>query len=1296
MTAAATAPRTVARYRLEQRIGAGTVAEAWRAKSFGVEGFEKTLVVKLLLPELAGDAKFVENFVHEVELAVRLSHANVVQVFDLGRVEDGNVAQYYLAMEHVAGRDLASLLADLGHERASSSLGFALYVASEVAKALDHAHRRRDAALSPLGIVHADLSPENVLLSWEGEVKVSDFCVARALYSALDGAGPLSHPRLRAKLSSASPELARGEQAGAASDVFALGVLLYQLVSGAHPFAAATAERQLAALLAGRHRPLAEVVPGTDSSLSDLVERALALDPRARPGSSAQIYEELVALRYSLGARYGEEDLAELLAEEHESAPISSEAALELLETTRDVRVPAPPMPSLAVSAPPPAKEPSVLGPLGELKSERDVSVLVVRLGTAAEKNAREHVAQLLRRYGGKPLSESANEVAAVFGHETSDGRDTENAVRAALVAIRSAASSEASAGVEVGKLSVDADGSVESGARTSALLGQCRRLTSLSPRRVAVSFGAARSLRGLFELDPAARGAAGAKVPFLVGELRSLEAAFGRFVGRKTELRRFGELLARAGHRELQIVGITGREGVGKTRLVYEAMERIARGSFNVGFYVARCLPRGREVPESGVTAMLRTLCGVREGDPVAALAAVEPRLRALGLVQEELDAVLGALGAPRARTGASALGAGLARMLLSLAEDRLHVLAWDDAHELDEDSGALLASVAERSRQSRMLMVFAGRPRSSAPYRRLPGFSEISLEDLPDEDMLRLVAARVGVEEVPAELSELVRQRAGGHPMFVEELTREARDSGALVVQDGQVVRLALDGALAVPRPLRTLLSDRVRRLPEPERDLLVAAAVLGTPVDVSVLAVMLDLPISRVNALAQALTEKQLLTREDPVTLGFATATLPEVVLGEIEPDARVELHRAAANAYPMVLGPDTEQEAARIAQHFAEAGESARAAGFFATSAFYHLQSRRLERAARDFTRALELADLSSVPSDELTNWVAGLTRAVRHVRSGEKIPELVQRISLFLRTASGIDPATEVRLSIDLGIILGSLSRYKDATRLLSAAARRAREWPELERAALMAEAELASRQGEFKLALSSLTRLRDVSAGDAMDEHRRLLALAQAQGGAGEYERALESLDQAAGLVGDGDAVLALERAKVSGLVHGFRGDWARCAHDAALAAETARELGLEHEVAIHLHNQGDALMREDELPRAYAALTASRSVAARIGAERLVNLNQMMLAYLDALNGSDAARKTLGEKLAHAEAQKWTWDALSGRVLLGKLLGKSGDVAGARRELILAKRLADATSNQLVIDDCERALAEL
>lgn len=1293
--------RTIGRYELEERIGEGSLAEVWRAKSFGVEGFEKTLVVKRLLPELARDAAFVERFVREAQLAVRLSHANVVQVFDLGRAEEPGDPSVYLAMEHVAGRNLGSVAAPWKASGQGAPLGFALFVASEIAKALDHAHRRRNERLEPLGVVHGDLGPNNVLLSWDGEVKVSDFCVMRAVWAEA-GADPPAHPRLGQKLGSASPELARGLPPSAASDVFALGVLAYELLSGRHPFLGRSPRESWSTLTRGSWPKLAELCPGLPAGVHAVIDRAMAIDPGLRHASSGELYEELVAQRYVAGARYAAEDLAELLESRRATPAVLPESMEDLLETTRsDVR--GPPAKSVSIPAPPAAeaeKEPSVLGALAELKNERELSLLLARSGARGDKReVREHLRQLFTRYGGRLLEDGPNEVAAVFGLGAVDSLDTENAVRAGLVAVRAYAGSEdLSAAVELARLPLDEAGALVEDERVKDALSAVRRMATTAARRVVVSAAAARNLRGQFELSPAIAGSKSARLPYLVGESRPIDANLSRFVGRKTELRRLGESLKVAGRRQLQVVGIVGPHGVGKSRLLHEAVERIARGSFAIGAHIAQCLPRGREEPHGALVAMLRSMCGVREGDPARVILAVEPRLRALGLVDAEVAAVLGALGVTRdAPPLEGALTAALSRMFASLAEDRLHIFAWDNAHELDDESGKVLAGVATRLASSRVLLLFAGRPRDEAPYQQIPGYSELALDDLDEDDVRRLVSLRLGVEQVPDELFAFVLERAGGHPMFVEELLREALDSGAIGVERGAVTRVALDGVLAVPRPLRALIVDRVRRLPERERDLLVASAILGAPVDLSVLGAMLDLPLGKVSSLGDSLILKQLLVRDDPVSLGFATALLPEVLLGELDPDAKAELHRSAANAYAMVLAERTEQEASRIARHFAEAGERARAAGYYATSAYYHLGARRLERAAADFARAIELSDWRTQPQSELAEWVGGLGQAVRHVRAGSKLPDLVQRLWLHIQSDTGFDPALAVRISIDLALILGALNRYKDALRLLASAVTQAEPWPELSQAALMAEGELAARQGEFKVALSALERAKGVSPGGALEEHRRLLSTAQAAGAAGEHEVALDALDRAGALFSEGEEpVLALERVKVRGLIHGFRGDWARCAEESALAADQARALGLPHEVAIHLHNQGDALMRVEDLPRAYAVLTRSLSVAERIGAERLVNLNQMMLAYLDALNGSEPAKKLLGQKLAYAEGQKWTWDALSGRTLLGKLLAKRGDAAGARRELALAKRLAEATANKLVLDDCERALAEL
>ena len=275
-------------------------------------------------------------------------------------------------------------------------------------------------------------------------------------------------------------------------------------------------------------------------------------------------------------------------------------------------------------------------------------------------------------------------------------------------------------------------------------------------------------------------------------------------------------------------------------------------------------------------------------------------------------------------------------------------------------------------------------------------------------------------------------------------------------------------------------------------------------------------------------------------------------------------------------------------------------------------------------------------------------------------------------------------------------ILGVLHHYKDARRLLQRAAQLSVPWPELKRASVTAEAELAIQLGEFTRASSLLDGIAKLTPGDFAEQHRVLLATAQALAGAGEHERALLALDQAAALDGADDVVLTCERTKVRAMILAFGRDFPWLGAGFRGGRDQGRTAGLLYEVAVSLHNEGEALLRDGELARAYASLESSIAVAEEIGSQRLINLSRMLLAYLGAVKGSDAAATELGERLAKAEAKKLTWDTLTGRYLLGRLLAERGDVTAARRELELARKLAQSAGNRLIAEDCGVELANL
>lgn len=244
------------------------MAEVFKAKSHGVEGFEKVLVLKRILPELATNPQFVEMFLQEARLSVTLSHANIVQVFDLGREDD----TYFIAMEYVPGMDLARVIRHHRKRAKPTPIALCVYIACEVARGLDYAHRRKDAHGQPLGIVHRDISPQNVLLSFEGEVKIADFGIARARNS-VEHSGAV-----RGKYAYMAPEQVAGGTFTAASDQFAFGVTAHEMFLGRRPYEGATPLVTMEKI----RECTAPDLSALDVDVASLVGRCLQRDPRQR------------------------------------------------------------------------------------------------------------------------------------------------------------------------------------------------------------------------------------------------------------------------------------------------------------------------------------------------------------------------------------------------------------------------------------------------------------------------------------------------------------------------------------------------------------------------------------------------------------------------------------------------------------------------------------------------------------------------------------------------------------------------------------------------------------------------------------------------------------------------------------------------------------------------------------------------------------------------------------------------------------------------------------------------------
>lgn len=257
-------PATLGPYQLVRRLGRGGMAEVHLAIAHGASGFERLVAIKTLAPELAGDADLERALIREATLAGRLHHRNLVAVTGFG-VADGH---YYAVMEYVDGGDLAALL-----DGTPVDESLALHIVAELALGLSYLHHARDDRGLPLGLVHRDVGPANVLVSSTGDVKLSDFGIAKA--TAL--ADRTAAGARKGTYAYMSPEQLAGEPLDATSDQFGLAVMMVELITGKRPFAGDTPWATMESIRNGEAH-----LDGLAADIAAIARRAFAVDPRAR------------------------------------------------------------------------------------------------------------------------------------------------------------------------------------------------------------------------------------------------------------------------------------------------------------------------------------------------------------------------------------------------------------------------------------------------------------------------------------------------------------------------------------------------------------------------------------------------------------------------------------------------------------------------------------------------------------------------------------------------------------------------------------------------------------------------------------------------------------------------------------------------------------------------------------------------------------------------------------------------------------------------------------------------------
>lgn len=283
--------RQVGQYYLIEKISQGGMAEIYKGLSYDVHGLKKTVCIKKILPHIAASKEFIDSLIDEAKIAVKLVHGNIAQTYDLGKVGD----DYFMVMEFVDGKSLSQI-----HKRCQAKghlipVQYLAHFISEVLSGLDYIHRRADEGGSPLNIVHRDMSPQNLMVSYSGTVKIIDFGIAKGGFKV----GATDSGILKGKFAYMSPEQAYGDMIDNRSDIFSVGIILHEMLAGARLFKASDSRETIRNVRRAKIEPPSMLQPDVPDELDRIAMKALAKDRRHRYSHASEMRDDLIKFLHS-------------------------------------------------------------------------------------------------------------------------------------------------------------------------------------------------------------------------------------------------------------------------------------------------------------------------------------------------------------------------------------------------------------------------------------------------------------------------------------------------------------------------------------------------------------------------------------------------------------------------------------------------------------------------------------------------------------------------------------------------------------------------------------------------------------------------------------------------------------------------------------------------------------------------------------------------------------------------------------------------------------------------------------
>jgi len=1311
-------PSTViGKYQILELIAKGGMAEVYKAKRYGAEGFEKILVLKRILPELSRNREFVDLFINEAKIAMHLNHTNIVQVLDLDQ-ENG---EYFIAMEYVYGMNLSEIIRRSFAKSRTIPPELIAFTASEAAKGLDYAHRRRGSDMRPLGIVHRDISPQNILVSFEGEVKVTDFGIAAAKHVLVKE----EEGFVKGKYAYMAPEQALGEKVDARADIFSLGVIMYEMASGANPFRQPTGQMTIERIVRHELLPLPRTAPHIPDELAGIVDRCLQAEPDKRYANAGRLYEELLAFIYTTGKRVSSTSLSQLVGSLRDIARHEEEGidgSLEDVVSLHGGRLSVPSSVDITNVAIPVRRAERTEEEKREERpdlsvEQHDFTIISIEYLSSEAKKERSllKLDHIVEEEGGRIVEDSKGFVVALFGLGEISGRETEAAMRCALrikqvsrnLRKREGRILPVSAAIKPIRLFVDKSNRPIEDEHYVRGIVQTREIAQKHADKIVILDVKSGDVEEKFELEKADMYDPGLGAgAFILLRERLRKGPETRFIDRKNELQKMAEILAAASRGSGRIVGVCGDAGIGKSRFLEEVHGRLRHKS-RIFWYQAQCIPQQQAIPLAGIASMLKIITGITEDDTDKNALEKIGRLRELGGSREEIDAAGGLCGFASERhssveTFYPLVQSAMSKIARRLSQDRLTLFVWEGVRFMDQETQQTIDTLLNDIAHSRVLIILSYRTGLKPRWSKNARFSEILLGALPDADCTKFIMELLhNPDDVPWDLLTETITKSGGNPLFLEEYVKALRLAGAVVPQGKRVIFHKEMGDVGLPKTLKGIFSDRLSKLSEENREVMKVASVIGNRFSVDVLSEVIHRPIFQLAMMLEELETDGILTRSSLMEYAFKHDFIREAVYDSLPHGARKTLHEKVARAIEASPSGRMEEVFNTLAQHWRESGNRKKAIEYLLKSGdrmaadYHYFTALQQYLNAADLVRNSPTADFESLLDiyDSIGNMAILSSKMELGIEKMKLAADLAEEIGDRRRLVNAV---TKIgRLATAAGLFSEAQRNFSRALELSEGLTDLA-----IRRDIYGAIGMMHAKNGEYLQAAGFLEEALKLSqtTSDRKAEHSFTRQLAQTYAALNKKDLALKYINIAEKQAEDmEDKFMVCEMHKSKALVYFMLRDWDMALEYSDRALELAKEYNFHYEIAVNSHNIGDIHIRQKNYKKAFTSLHFSFEMSRENGFKKLEVINLALLGFIDAVRfGSSEGIEKIRAGIRYAQDKQYSWDVVQGKYFLGLAHFELNEFKDAREALKDAINIGKATGNLLYVQDSENLIRKI